>query len=162
MHIKAALEDLETELTSPEMVDQINIVTIPSSESIKADREMTIASVTEGRKPTLEGTIKSLPCIEWKIFLEDMSSNDHYVVSESTRPGLVIVIVNRNHPYWSTQLRGSESVRDYLRQCVYDAVAESQARQKASRIDPDTVKHLKDSLLRVPLQIESHGDSGSI
>lgn len=56
------------------------------------------------------------------------------------------------------QLSGTESVRDYLRQCVYDSVAEWQARAKASTIDADTVKLLKDRLLRVPLQMESHVD----
>ena len=65
-------------------------------------------------------------------------------------------MVNRNHPYWITQLAGAESVRDYLRQCIYDSVAEWQARAKAARLDPDTVKLLKDHLLRVPLQMESH------
>jgi len=43
-----------------------------------------------------------------------------------------------------------------LRQCIYDSVAEWQARAKASTIDPDTVKLLKDRLLRVPLSMESH------
>ena len=55
-----------------------------------------------------------------------------------------------------TQLAGAESVRDYLRQCVYDSVAEWEARAKAATLDPDTVKLLKDHLLRVPLEMESH------
>src|SRR5262249_3354878 len=82
-----------------------------------------------------------------------------YVVSESTQSNKIIVVVNKNHPYWSTQLSGTESVRDYLRQCVYDAVAEWQARAKASTIDTNTVKLLKDHLLRVSLQMESHADA---
>jgi hypothetical protein len=44
----------------------------------------------------------------------------------------------------------------YLRHCTYDGVAEWQARSKASRIDPDTIKLLKDKLLRVPFEIEKH------
>ena len=60
--------------------------------------------------------------------------------------------------HWA-QLSGTESVRDYVRQCVYDSVAEWQARAKASTIDGDTVKLLKDHLLRVPLQMESHADA---
>jgi hypothetical protein len=45
-----------------------------------------------------------------------------------------------------------------LRQCIYDSVAEWQARSKASTIDPDTIKLLKDHLLRVPLSMESHAE----
>ena len=156
--IKAALEDLEKELTSPEMVDQINISVIPSPEIIDASKEKIITSVVGTRTATLQGMINSTPPIAWKIFLEGMSSNDPYVVSDSTQAGDITVIVNCNHPYWITQLTGTESVRDYLRQCVYDSVAEWQARAKASRIDSNTIKLLKDRLLRVPLEMESHAD----
>ena len=156
--IKAALEDLEKELTSPEMVDQINISAIPSPEMIDASKEKIITSVVDTRTATLQGMINSTPPIAWKIFLEGMSSNDPYVVSDSTKAGDITVIVNCKHPYWITQLAGTESVRDYLRQCVYDSVAEWQARAKASRIDSNTIKLLKDRLLRVPLEMESHAD----
>ena len=64
---------------------------------------------------------------------------------------------------FATQLGGLESVRDYLRQCIYDSVAEWQARAKTSRIDSDTIKLLKDRLLRVPLEMESHAaDEGTV
>jgi hypothetical protein len=157
--VKAALDDLEKELSSPEMVDQINITVIPSKEAIEASNDKIIDSVVKTRSATLRGTIASTPSIEWEIFLENMSPNDPYVVSESTQTNKIIVVVNRNHPYWSTQLSGAESVRDYLRQCIYDAVAEWQARAKASTIDANTVKLLKDHLLRVPMQMESHTDT---
>lgn len=45
---------------------------------------------------------------------------------------------------------------NYLKHCVYDAVAEWKARKKTSRLDPDTVKMIKDSYLRVKLKIEEH------
>jgi len=66
------LEDLEKELSSPEMVDQINITVIPSQETIEASNEKIIASVVESRTATLQGTIESTPPIVWKIFLEGM------------------------------------------------------------------------------------------
>ncbi len=157
LDVNAALEDLEKELVSPEMVDQINISNIPPPETIEAIKEKIIDSVVSGRSATQEGTIASTLEINWKIFLESMSPNDPYVVSDSTKATEITVIVNTNHPYWNTQLAGVESVKDYLRHCIYDSVAEWQARSKTSTIDPDTVKLLKDHLLRVPLQIESHG-----
>ncbi|MCY4087752.1 MAG: ATP-binding protein [Actinomycetia bacterium] len=158
LDVKAALDDLERELSSPEMVDQINITVIPSSDAIDATNGKILRSVVSTRSATLQGTIASTPEINWSIFLENMSPYDPYVVSDSTKESEVTVIVNISHPYWSTQLEGTESVRDYLRQCIYDSVAEWQARSKASRIDSDTVKMLKDKLLRVPLEMELHGD----
>jgi len=43
-----------------------------------------------------------------------------------------------------------------LRHCTYDAIAEWQAAKKVSQLDPDTIKILKDKLLRLPLDIEMH------
>jgi hypothetical protein len=54
------------------------------------------------------------------------------------------------------QATGYAGGHDYLRHCTYDAIAEWQARHKASRLDPDTIKLLKDKLLRVPFDIEMH------
>jgi len=157
LDVTTARDDLEKELNSPEMVDQINISVVPPPEAIDATKGKIIDSVVGTRSATLQGTIASTPPITWKIFLQNMSPNDPYVVSDSTKGNDITVIVNTRHPYWETQLEGTESVKDYLRQCIYDSVAEWQARAKVSRIDPETVKLLKDHLLRVPLEMESHG-----
>jgi hypothetical protein len=55
-----------------------------------------------------------------------------------------------------SQIEGSAGVANYFRHCIYDAIAEWEARKKASRIDSNTIKLLKDQLLRVSLQIEEH------
>ncbi len=166
--VRTALDDLERELKSPEMVDQINIRVIPPPETIDASNEKIIESVVTTQTPTLKGIIAGTPQIAWRIFLEGTSPNDPYVVSDSTRADEITVVVNTNHPYWSTQLGPAESVRDYLRHCVYDSVAEWQARARTSAVAPETVKLLKDQLLRVPLEMESSdsdeepGDGGSV
>jgi hypothetical protein len=67
----------------------------------------------------------------------------------------VLVIVNTAHPHWG-QLQGSEGLLNYLRHCTYDAIAEWQASRKAGRLDSNTIKLLKDQLLRVPFAIEQH------
>ncbi|MDE2734212.1 MAG: ATP-binding protein [Gemmatimonadota bacterium] len=156
LDVSAALEDLEKELKSPEMVDQINIISIPSKETIAESSKQIITSVVDTQDATLSGTINSSPPVTWKIYLENMSINDPYVVSDSTKANKITVIVNQSHPYWSDQLSSQESVLDYLRHCIYDSVAEWQARAKVAAIDPETVKLLKDRLLRVPMEIESH------
>jgi hypothetical protein len=52
------------------------------------------------------------------------------------------------------QLKGSDGVLNYLRHCVYDGIAEWKAIHKAAGLNPDTIKILKDQLLRVPFEIE--------
>lgn len=84
-----------------------------------------------------------------------MSPNDPYLTLDARNDKEVIVIVNQAHPHWF-QLKGSEGVLNYLRHCTYDGIAEWQCWSKGARIDPDTIKLLKDKLLRIPLEIEKH------
>ena len=85
-----------------------------------------------------------------------MSPNDPYVLIESTQSDKrVIIIVNEAHPHWM-YLKGSDSILNFIRHCTYDGVAEWKANFKVGRLDPDTIKHIKDGLLRVPLEIEQH------
>ena len=44
---------------------------------------------------------------------------------------------------------------------IYDAVAEWQAQRLRSKLDPDTIKMLKDQLLRVSFQMEKHAIENS-
>jgi hypothetical protein len=138
------------------MVDRINIIVIPPA-----------TVIAETMRGVLEGVDMSTPDLDAKIetqgetieivgFLaDDMSTADPYVVSESTIPNRVIVVINMQHPYLQ-RVSGSDSLLHYLRHCVYDALAEWQARNKASTIDPDTIKLLKDTFLRIPFDIEVH------
>jgi hypothetical protein len=84
-----------------------------------------------------------------------MSPNDPYLTIDSVMETEVLIIVNASHPHWN-QLYGSQGVLNYLRHCTYDGIAEWQARFKTARLDPDTIKLLKDHLLRIPLLIEQH------
>jgi hypothetical protein len=157
--IKIAVAELEKELESPELVDQINLSVgvVPPTEALIASREKVISSIVETRTPTLERVIQTTPPLTIKLFLgTDLSDRDAYVYQEATKPTEIIVTVNQNHPFWTTQLRGAEAVLEYLRQCIYDALAEWQASNKVSRFDPDTIKWLKDGFLRLPMEIERH------
>jgi hypothetical protein len=157
--VQIAVAELEKELESAELVDQINlnVSVVPPQEALVASREKVINSVVETRTPTLERVIRTTPPLTIKLFLgADLSERDAYVYQEATRPTEIIVTVNQNHPFWTTQLRGPEAVLEYLRQCIYDALAEWQASNKVSRFDPDTIKWLKDGYLRLPMEIERH------
>lgn len=156
IEMNTALDEFKQELLSPEMIDKVLIDLVPPKsvvdESLKQIRTQITSTIPETFRAEIAG-------ISIRLYVDaDMSPNDPYVVTDSTEPKDVIVIVNTSHPHW-TQLKGSEGVLNYFRHCTYDAVAEWQARSKASRIDPDTVKLLKDALLRLPLELESHADS---
>lgn len=152
----AAIDEFKQELLSPEMVDKISIDIVPPKSVVDESLNRIKVQVVSSAPETLKADIGNLLI---RLFVDaTMSPNDPYVVTDSAKSNEVVVIVNTSHPHWS-QLKGSEGVLNYFRHCTYDAVAEWQARSKAARIDPDTIKLLKDALLRLPLEFESHVDT---
>jgi hypothetical protein len=150
---ETAVEELQRELRSPEMVDVITLEVTPPPEAIHREFQKVIDS--EGaREPRFSAKIAGITVKGY--LMDDGSENDPYFVCDSTRRDEVALVVNLKHPHW-TQLKGAEGVLNYLRHCTYDALAEHQARFKVSRIDPDTVKLWKDKFLRLPLVMEMHG-----
>lgn len=152
LEAQIAIDEIRRELESPEMVDAITIGIVPPLQVVEKTVE-TLAETVTPRDETFRVEITDANLLVSGYLTDDFSPNDPYVVVESTNPARVAVIVNTAHPHWG-QLKGSDGVLNYLRHCTYDAIAEWQARQKVGRVDPHTIKFLKDRLLRIPLQIE--------
>jgi hypothetical protein len=152
VEIQTAVEEIQQELTSAELADLISIEAVPPPNVVSEGLQPLLAMVSS-RDPTYAATIDRLAVRGY--LADEMSPNDPYVVVDATTTNRVVVIVNLSHPHIQ-QIVGSEGFLNYLRHCTYDAMAEWQARHKASTIDPDTIKLLKDKLLRVPLEIEMH------
>lgn len=149
----AALDEFKRELDSPEIVDTIEIEQVPPQKAVEQAVHTITKSVVESREETLKAKVGELTV---RLFtVGDMSPNDPYVTVDARRANEVVIVINQVHPHWG-QLKGSDGVLNYLRHCTYDGIAEWQARAKASRLDPDTIKLLKDKLLRVPFEMEKH------
>lgn len=152
---RTAIDELTKELTSPEMKDAIKIAVIPPIAAVEASAKSIATSIVQTQESVFFGKIGGIGV---RLFVvSDMSPNDPYLTLDARNGKEVIVIVNQAHPHWR-QLRGSEGVVNFLRHCTYDGIAEWQCWAKASRIDPDTIKLLKDKLLRIPLEVEKHGN----
>lgn len=152
-----AIDEIRRELESPEMVDQIKLSPIPPIEIIQASKEK-ITEQSEKIEATFTAVIDGLNVLVY--IRDDMSPNDAYAYIEAANDDPLMIIVNKNHPYWS-QLGNSQDALNYLRHCIYDGLAEWKAIKKASRIDPDTIRILKDGYLRIPMQIENHQDDAA-
>lgn len=158
VEVQTATDELREEMHSKEFVDSILIDDAPPPEVVAAATAQLVAKAVQ-HDPNLTLRIGENIC---KIFISDeYSVNDPYYVHEITRESM-IVVVNQNHPHW-IELQGSEGVLNYLRHCVYDAIAEWQASQRTAAILPETVRTFKDKLLRLPAEIEDsarfEGDS---
>jgi len=151
---QAAIDEIQKELQSPEMVDQITIENIPAEQIIIESNARVIESVTSTLAESMTAEISGVVTI--RLFVTaDISPYEPYVTSESTEAKQITIVVNSAHPHWA-QLKGAEGVLNYLRHCIYDAVAEWQAVRKTAPVTPATIKMLKDALLRLSLTIEEN------
>jgi len=150
---QVAFDELIVELKSTELNDTIDIMEIPPDDVILESNKQIQEAVVNKAEPTIIKINK----LEVRLYInETMSPNDPYVITDSTNnEHQVIVIVNKNHPFWN-ELEGSKGIMNYLRQCVYDGVAEWKAWFMASSKEADTIKYIKDDLLRLPYNIEKN------
>lgn len=147
----AALNLMEEEMKSNALADFLKSFEPPSPDLIEKTNAALIRSVTSKSKPDLRAKINKTSVLIY--FVHDMSPNDPYVLLESTKSSVqVLVILNLNHPHWS-QLTTPESIFNFIRHCTYDGVAESKAYAMLRQLEPNTIKLLKDNLLRIPLTL---------
>lgn len=155
LEIQTAVEEIEAELGSNELIDKLTIEDVPPPEVVEQSLQPVLEQVAAAT-PDFSAT---LPGLVVRGYIEsDMSPNDPYVVVDSASEEALILVVNMRHPHVQ-ELRGAEGVANYLRHCVYDALAEWKARQRTATPDPDTIKLLKDGFLRVSMQLEMHSNA---
>ena len=150
-----ALNDLQKELNSKEIKDIL--VTHPMLSRKLIDN--LVKSIKEYAFATFQSnfSVKIIDDFIVKVYLDEMPASDLYLTVDAAKKDEVIVIINTAHPHWN-ELDNVSSVLNYLRHCVYDGIAEWQARKFATDLHPDTIKVLKDRLLRLPLEIERNQD----
>jgi hypothetical protein len=145
--IRDIVQSLTSEFTSGEMKDAVNTASLPPIEAIVATNKQRVESLTPADHVATLPITDKLKII---VSLQDRSEYDPYLtMSPAATAGEVHVIINALHPYY--QSLEQCAAEECLHQYIYDAVAEYRAHQLTSRIVPDTVRRLKDSLLKVPI-----------
>jgi len=154
----AALNRLEGEIQSDRLQSFLRTYEIPSASLIKKTNESLKNAIVKKFEPDLKARINKL--VVSLYLVKDMSPNDPYVLIESTESETsVIVIINLAHPHWS-ELTKDESILNFIRHCTYDGVSEWKAYSVTGKIEPDTVKLIKDNLLRIPMTVQGAPSDG--
>ena len=151
IEVQTALDEMRQEVTSAEFVDKLNIESMPPPEIVNATFEA-LRNAAATQDPIIAEEVAGVLVA---VYLESLSPNDPYVAADAVRADSISVVVNMAHPHVN-QIEGSQGLLNYLRHCMYDGLAEWQARRIQASLDPDTIKLLKDSLLRVSNEIEIH------
>jgi len=129
--------------------DVINNTTILPADAIDETNSETLARL---QRMDHKSFTYELDGLHVEIILSEHSSPyDPYLLVRTAggRDNLYIVI-NVNHSYW-LDLGDNTSRFHFLLNCIYDGVAEWKAEFMLSQLDPNTIKLIKDALLRLEL-----------
>lgn len=154
MDTRAAINSLKSELESNEIKNILLTNPMLTKNLVESVVKSVKAYVLATYKETI--VVEIIKGLTVRVYVESaMSTTEPYLTVDSAKAKEVIIIVNAAHPHW-LQLDNALSVLNYLRHCIYDGVAEWQAKKYVDKkVDPDTIKILKDRLLRLPLDIEN-------
>lgn len=144
--VRDLLNDMKKEFSNDEMKDAVTSSLLPPIEMIAANNQKQAASLTDAEKLA---TIDVTPELKVVVSLQEKSEFEpHLTVAAGAEVGVVHVIINGLHPYYSS-LESTDSIDECIRQYIYDAIAEYRVSKLHARVNPDSVRRLKDNLLRV-------------
>lgn len=145
----SAVKTVINNLNSPAFRDAIlNDVILPE-EAISKTNEETLNRLLNADHTEHQYILDGLSI--YVILSEHSSPYDPYlIVKPLGGANRLNIVININHTYWQ-ELEDNNSRFNFLLSCIYDGVAEWKAEFKLNRLDPNTIKLIKDSLLRLPL-----------
>jgi hypothetical protein len=125
--------------------DALTTSILPPIEAINAINLRQVQSLAED---DILQTIQVTPSLRVIVSIKSTSEFEPYVtLFAGAEAGTIYVIVNGLHPYYSGP-DVTDTIGECLRQYIYDAIAEYQVLRQTSKVNPDTVRLMKDQLLR--------------
>lgn len=143
--VRDLIKDMQSEFTSDEIKDALNNAALPPAETLAASNEQQMKSLTAEDEI---GRLEILPDLRVIISIKEKSEwEPHVTFAPGAEPGVLHVIINGLHPYYQT-LEAKDAIEECIQQYIFDAVAEFKAGKLTSRVNPDSVRRLKNDLLR--------------
>ncbi|WP_083383891.1 ATP-binding protein [Cupriavidus sp. USMAHM13] len=143
--VRDLVRSMKDEFTSTEIKDALNNAALPPAETLSANNQQQLKSlVAEDEVGRLEILPDLLVIISQK---ETSEWEPHVTFVPGAEAGVIHVIINGLHPYYQT-LEAKDSISECVQQYIFDAVAEFKASKLVSRVNPDSVRRLKNDLLR--------------
>jgi hypothetical protein len=144
--VRDLLQDMKKEFGSGEMKDAVDNSMLPPIDTILANNQNQVATLSEADKLA---SIDVTPDLRLIVSLQEKSEYEpHLTVATGSDAGVIHVIINGLHPYYGS-IESSDAIDECIRQYLYDAIAEYRVSKLQGRVNPDSVRRLKDGLLRV-------------
>jgi hypothetical protein len=153
--VRDLVESMKKEFSSEEMKDTVNNTMLPPIEAILRNNQAQLAALSDEDKISTIDVVSDLRVIVW--LPEKSEYEPHLTIAVGAEPGTIHVIINRLHPYFCA-LESTDAVDEAIRQYIYDAIAEYRVSKLTGKVNPDSVRRLKNDLLRVQVvRLENAG-----
>ncbi|HWZ63647.1 MAG TPA: ATP-binding protein [Steroidobacteraceae bacterium] len=143
--VRELVETMREEFTSTEIKDALNTAALPPVDVINANNQQQVKNLTANDQVA---RLDILPDLTIVVSVKEASEYEpHLTLTTGAEPSVMHVIINGLHPYYQS-LETKDSVDECVQQYIYDAVAEYKTSKLIGRVNPDSVRRLKDGLLR--------------
>jgi hypothetical protein len=147
--VKELVDGLKKEFVSTEMKDAINTAILPPLETIQQNNLKQVKSLVPAETLATMDVMADLRIV---VSLQEKSEYEpHLTIAAGAEPGTIHVIINGLHPYYCN-LNSTEAINECIRQYLHDAIAEYRVGRQIKPVTPDSVRRIKDGLLRAPIQ----------
>lgn len=143
--VRDLVQSMRSEFTSNEFKDALNTAALPPMETILKNNQQQLASLSQEDEVARLEMSSELTIV---VSLKETSEWDpHLTVVTGAQAGTLHVIVNGLHPYYQS-LESNDAMEECLNQYIYDAAAEYLTSKLHGRVNPNSVRRLKNDLLR--------------
>jgi hypothetical protein len=146
--IREVMDDMKKELSSPEFKDAVSNALLPPIDVIQNSNQQQLKQLSAD---DAVGTFDVSPELRIRVSLQETSIYEPYfTLVADAQPGTMHVIINGLHSYYSS-IETNEAIEECIRQFVYDAIAEYRVSKMTARVSWDSVRRLKDDLLKAQI-----------
>jgi len=143
--VQTVISNLKTDAFKDTLLRKI----VLPEKAIEKTNEETVKRLLKSKHKTFTYMLDGISIVV--ILSEDSSPYDPYlIVRPLGKAKRINIVINVNHPYWM-ELADNNSRFNFLLSCIYDGVSEWKSGFILNRLDPDTIKQIKDSLLRLEI-----------
>jgi hypothetical protein len=154
--VRDLVKDMQSEFTSSEMKDALSNAALPPLDVIVGNNQQQLQTLSAEDKI---GSFDILPDLEVIIsFTETSPYEPHVIFVPGAQTGVLHIIINGLHPYYQT-LEAKDAITECVQQYIFDAVAEFKTGKLTARVNPDSVRKLKDGLLRARAEQFDNADA---
>lgn len=127
-------------------------------ENLEEDKQRRVREIEKEGDPVVFN-IELIPDpLRIELYFVSRSSSEPYLfVDYASDPNLIVGFFNEKHPYY--QVLPRHDVFEFLRSCVYDAIAEWKCRKHYGTLKSNVFRQIKDQFLRVPMALQNTGSN---